>query len=88
MALQWLYNSSITALQTALQRPYKQLCNDSTIAYIVVYKNLKVLRKVLLKALYKTLLCIKLYSAADSSSISSKQAAVGAVRVVGAVDKQ
>jgi hypothetical protein len=37
----------------ALQRPYEQLCNSSTIAHIVVYTNLKVLHKVLLEALLK-----------------------------------
>ena len=57
----------------ALQRPYEQLCNSSTIAYIVVYINLKVLHKVLLEAL------LKLYIRPLLSSRQQQTAAVGAV---------
>jgi hypothetical protein len=61
----------------ALQRPYEQLCNSSTIAHTVVYTNLKVLHKVLLEAL------LKLYQtsakALYKASTQQQTAAVGAV---------
>ena len=60
----------------ALQRPYEQLCNSSTITHIVVYTNLKVLHKVLLEAL------LKLYQSSAKAlykaSTQQQTAAVGA----------